>query len=113
MNFEDYMNASKDLLKELFDEELVKKLEKTKLKEIDWKGADVTDSGITACTPNIKARFTKDWIEYFGERDTTALDLFLQSVFHYGYQQGVDVSNKNKPNYDEIFKRIDEMHKSK
>jgi len=111
MNFEDYMNNSKELLTLIFGDELVKKISETKLKEIDWNGADVIDCGITATFPNIKDRFTKDWIDYFTERDITAVDLFLQSVFHYGYQQGVDVEKKNKPNYDEFFERLNNIKK--
>lgn len=92
--YTDYINNSKKLLKLLFGNELYKKLDKTKLKSIDWDGIDLDVSSILATTPSIKERFNEDWIEYYKERDYTLLDLYLQTVFHYGYQQCEHVNKK-------------------
>ena len=66
---------------------------------IDWNGIDVDCCEITATFPIIKDRFNKEWIEYFSEREGTLLDLYLQTIFHYGYQQCYD---KNKNVWDKI-----------
>ena len=92
-NYSDYMNASEELFKELFGKELYNKLKKTKFKSIDWKGIDVDTGEITATFPNIKDRFNEEWVEYFEERNTTMLEVFLQTVFHYGYQQCYDTNS--------------------
>jgi hypothetical protein len=91
-------------MKMLFSEELYKKMKSTKLKSIDWKGLDIETSSILATFPNIKERFSDEWIEYFKERDYTALDLFLQSVFHYGYQQSEDINAPNRDRYYQMIK---------
>ncbi len=89
-NFTDYMDNSKQLFKMLFGEEMYNQLNSMPLKEIEWEGLDVRTGKIRATFPGVAERFTKDWIEYFAERDYTMLDLYLQVVFHYGYQQCVD-----------------------
>lgn len=89
-NYSDYMDSSKKLFTKLFGEKIIKKLENTPFNPIEWDGIDVNTTEITATTPNIKDRFTKSWGEYFTERDYTMFDLFLQSIFHYGYQQKCD-----------------------
>jgi hypothetical protein len=98
INFRDYMVDIKKLLSLLFDHRLIKKLNNTPLKELDWQGLDVHDTNITTVFPNIRDRFTKEWIDYFKDRDVATIDLFLYSVFHYGYQQGVDVEKEKKKN---------------
>ena len=87
------MDNSKTLLKMLFGEEMFNKLESTPLKSIEWEGADLECCEITATSPNIKDRFNEEWIEYFSEKEKTLLDLYLQTIFHYGYEQ---CWNKNK-----------------
>jgi hypothetical protein len=94
-NYSDYRKASRHLMNNMFDKKLIKRLKKTKLKAFDWEGLDVNDTDITGTFPNIKERFTSGWIEYFEEHNENALDLFIQSVFHYGFQQGAD-KFKNK-----------------
>jgi len=93
-SFSEYMDNSETLFKMLFGEKLFKKLKSTPLKSIDWDGIDIDCTQITATNPNIKQRFNKDWIEYASERDGTLLDLYLQTIFHYGYQQGYDRNNE-------------------
>jgi hypothetical protein len=111
ISFTDYMDNSKQLFKMLFGEEMYNQLNSIPLKEIEWEGLDIKTSKILATFPSVKERFTKDWIEYFGERDYTMLDLYLQVVFHYGYQQSVDnhydVEKTNKL-MEEIKKSIEE-----
>lgn len=112
--FSEYMDNSKKLFKMLFGEKLYKQLEKTPLKEIDWEGIDITTCKILATCPNIKERFNKEWVEYFSERDYTVLDLYLQSVFHYGYQQCVDSNyslDRTTELLEQINKRIEEQKK--
>jgi hypothetical protein len=89
-SYSEYMDSSKELFKQLFGEELFDKLNSVDMKSIDWEGIDVTTSQITATNPNIKDRFSKEWVEYFEERNYTLFDLYLQSVFHYGFQQHSD-----------------------
>lgn len=89
-SYSEYMNDCKKLFIKLFGEELYNQINSVPLKRIKWTGADIDASGITATTPNVKERFTKSWVEYFSERDYTAFDIFLSTVFHYGYQQYED-----------------------
>jgi len=106
VSFPEYMDNSKKLFKLLFGKELYNKLNKIKVESIEWDGVDINCSGILATFPNVKERFNKDWIEYFSERDITLLDLYLQTVFHYGYQQSFDY---NKPQRDMLNKIISEL----
>jgi len=100
-NYSDYMNDTKKLFTKLFGEKIIKKLDNTPFNPIEWDGIDIDDTiEITATTPNIKDRFTESWGEYFTERDCTMFDLFLSSVFHYGYQQKCDMIENEKPKYD-------------
>lgn len=113
-SFSDYMDNSKQLLKLLFGEELYNKLNSTPIKAIEWDGLDITTCKILATCPNIKERFNEEWIEYFGERDYTLLDLYLQSVFHYGYQQACDYhydTEKTTKLMEDIQKRLKELDK--
>ena len=114
-DFSEYMNNSKTLFKMLFGDKMFKKLESTPLKSIDWNGIDIDTSDITATFPNIKKRFNDEWIENFSESGTTLFEVYLQTIFHYGYQQCSDtnahywdlINNllpKNKPN-EEINKK--------
>jgi hypothetical protein len=104
-DFGEYMNASKVLFKMLFGEELFEKLKSIPLKNIDWDGIDVDFNQIIAICPNIKDRFNKKWIECSSERGVTLLDLYIQVIFHYGYQQCYDINKSKwpaelKPGYD-------------
>lgn len=103
--FEEYMEASKKLMSMLFEEDVVNKLNNTKLKEIEWDGLDIIVPDITVILPTIKQRFSAEWVEYYKDRDITAIDLFLQSVFHYGYQQGINES-KNKLDSTKLFEML-------
>jgi len=106
ITFSEYMDNSKRLFKLLFGKVLYNKLNTTKIKSIEWNGVDIDCCNITATFPNVKERFNKDWIEYFSERKITILDLYLQTVFHYGYQQSYDY---NKPQRDMLNKIISEL----
>lgn len=88
--FREYMDASNELFKKLFGEEEFKKLERKHLNSIDWNGIDLHCSSITATFPDIKDRFNEEWIDYFKDKEISLFELFLQSVFHYGYQQADD-----------------------
>jgi hypothetical protein len=105
-SYSEYLKNSHQLMKMLFGEALYKKMKSTKLKSIEWEGLDIETSSILATFPNIKERFSDNWIEYFKERDHTVLDLFLQSVFHYGYQQSEDI---NAPNRDLYHRMIEDI----
>ena len=89
MNLENYIDSSKELMNLLFDKNLIEEIEKTELKPISWKGLDVTDNRITATFPNIKERFSYEWLQYFKTKNKSTLDLFLQSVYHYGYEKAI------------------------
>jgi hypothetical protein len=64
----------------------------TELTSFDYNGLDISDTSVTAGFPDIKDRFTPDWVEYFNERsdDFNPLSVFAQCCFHLGYQQGID-----------------------
>jgi len=89
-NYSEYMENTKKLFTKLFGEKITKKLYTTPFNPIEWDGIDISCAEITTTTPNIKDRFTKEWGDYFTERDYTMFDLFLSSVFHYGFQQKSD-----------------------
>ncbi len=93
--YTDYRDNSKELFKMIFGEEQYNILENTKMKSIDWNGVDISTTSITAVFPNIKERFGEKWIEYFEERNYSMLDLYIQAVFHFGYNQA-DIINKER-----------------
>ena len=77
------------------------------MKAIDWKGLDIEGCyQITATTPNIKDRFTPEWVEYFSERGYSVFDLFLQSVHHYGYANSFSREKNANSLRDEILDKI-------
>jgi len=87
-NYIDYQKASKKLFKQVFGNDVYKKLNTATMVGIDWKGIDIDECyEICACSPNIKERFTQDELDYFKDRGYTLLDIYIQSVFHYGYTQ--------------------------
>jgi len=89
-DFSEYMESSKNLMKVLFGFKLYNRIKNIKLVDFEWDGLDISTSSILATTPGIKERFNESWVKYYSNKDTTALDLFLQSIFHYGYQYGMD-----------------------
>jgi len=89
-DFSEYMESSKQLMTVLFGFKLYNRIKNIKLVAFDWDGLDISTSSILATTPGIKERFSEAWVKYFSDKDYSALDLFLQSIFHYGYQYGVD-----------------------
>jgi len=105
--FTEYMDNSKTMFKMLFGEKLYNELESIPLKQIDWKGIDIDCCSITATFPNIKDRFNNEWIEYFKEKDKTLLDLYLQVIFQYGYQQCYD----NNKDVREIISTLQSINK--
>jgi hypothetical protein len=95
ISYTDYRDNSKELFKMIFGEEQYNILENTKMKSIDWDGLDISTTSITSVFPNIKERFGEKWIEYFEERNYSMLDLYIQAVFHFGYNQA-DIINKER-----------------
>jgi len=89
-SYSDYMETTKELMENIFGGVLCKKLLKTKMKSFVWGGLDISTSSILAGFPGIKERFSDNWVDSFSEKGYTMIDLFLQTVFHYGYQYGVD-----------------------
>ena len=94
----DYMKASKKIMKLMFDKKTIKRLKQTALSSFDWNGLDISETSITGTFPNIKERFDEYWISSFKQNDMNALDVFLQVVFHYGFQAGAD-NEKGKDSY--------------
>ena len=111
--FSEYMDASKDLFKLIFGEELFNQLNSHELTPFNWEGLDITECfDITATNPDIKDRFTDKWIEYYKELNYTPLDLFIQSIFHYGYnQKWEDYQGKDKIILEKFEKIIKENMK--
>lgn len=111
-NFDEFDKAAKDLFKSLFGEEFYDKLNSIKIESIDWKGLDINECfSITATTPNIKDRFTKEWIEYFQERNYTLLDLYLQSVHHYGFYNAWARQMNEKKSFRDALKILNNKQK--
>jgi len=92
--FTDYSENSLLLFKMLFGAEMFEKLSNTKLKDFNWEGLEITCPEILATTLNIQERFET-------ESDKTLLELFIQTVYHYGYQQCVEI---NKPTMELLLK---------
>lgn len=99
-SYDDYLNSSKELFKQLFGDELFNKLENTPLKSIDYKGLDISCVEITAVFPNIKERFSKNGIGYFDDGRTTLLNLYIQSIFHLGYNQSYQQNKERNLNME-------------
>jgi hypothetical protein len=112
-SFSQYMDNSKKLFKVLFGVELYNKLNKTPLKSIDWEGVDIDTSEILSTFPNIKERFSPKWIEYWKERSPTLLDLYLQTVFHYGYQQCKDHNRATEEFANRIMTKVLDIEEGK
>ena len=112
--YDEYINNSKQLFIMLFGQEKYDELINSDLKSIDWQGIDVSCSDILATFPDVKERFTKEWIEHFKENtDVTLFEMFIQVIFHYGYQQCYDryepILNKVY-DLDELKKRLEEVN---
>lgn len=97
-----YRDNAVQLAKQLFSEEVFNKMNSTKYKGFKWEGIDITTHHITATCLDIKERFSSEQISRFKKEGTTALELFIQAVFHYGYQQCVDVELTNYKRLNEI-----------
>lgn len=91
-SFIDYSDASKELMKKVFGEELYNKLATTPLTGFDWDGIDLTTCHILATTFGIKDRFSKEKVSYHTEQGRTALDLLISSIFHYGFEQACNTT---------------------
>lgn len=96
-----YQNASKQLFKKVFGDEMYEKFENTTLKEIDWKGVEINANEILSTIPNIKDRFKK---EFFNDRNYSMLDLYITSILNYGYQNKIKNSDYSK--YQEASKEL-------
>lgn len=106
------MKNSKKMFKLLFGEEMYERLNSIPLRSFSWDGIDVTSCEILATFPDIKERFNAKWIEYFKEHDVTLLDLYLQVLFHYGYQQCYD-ANENQRKIIDIIARNEVAFRNK
>lgn len=91
-SFSDYLKSSRELFKQLFGEDQLKNIDNIKPKStVDTsKILDVTTPQITATFTNVKDRFSDEDIQYWIDRGESVFDLFLTTVFHYGYQQAID-----------------------
>ena len=85
-DYSKYQEASKELLKIVFGDDNYNQIQEYPMNEVIWNGIDITTSEIIACVPNIHNRFKKSSLDYFKDRDETMLDIYIMSVFHYGYQ---------------------------
>lgn len=81
MDFTKINNDMKTLFHQLFDV-------KFKEGEVDYKGVDVTTHHILAMCSNIKDTFKN--LKYHKGQNRNKLDLFIMSVFHLGFQGGVE-----------------------
>ena len=105
--FSEYMKASESIARLMFGDEIVDLMKNTPLESFEWDGLDIDTCHILATFPNINERFNESWIEYFEEEctDMNALELFMQVVFHYGYQQCID---ENDDAWKKFRKMLDE-----
>lgn len=84
-DYDDYQDGAIKLFKQLFGTKMYNKLKNTELKRLIYNGPDVTTSSITVVCPNIKQRFDVEPYE-----DDVAIEKFILSVFHMGYQACCD-----------------------
>jgi len=85
-DYTNYQDASKELLKMLFGDDIYNQIQDSSMNEVIWNGVDITTSEIIKCVPNIKDRFEQSSLNYFKDRNYSMLDIYIMSVFHYGYQ---------------------------
>ena len=81
MDFTKMADDMKTLFHQLFDA-------KIKEGEVDYVGIDVTTPHILTTCFNIKDNFSQ--LEYHKGQNRDKLDLFIMSVFHLGFQGGVE-----------------------
>ena len=101
LDFSDYNSAGHELAKQIFGKDVFKQLCTTSYEGFDWEGLDITTHHLLATCFNIKERFSPSNIPNHKKNGKTALDLFIQAIFHYGYQQCVSCEWKDlKELYD-------------
>lgn len=109
ITYAEYNENSKELFKMLFGEEQYNILENTKLKSIDWDGLDISTSSILSVTPGIKERFSPKWIAYYADKNYSMLDLYIQAIFHFGYNQADNMNKERINTYKELNKIQEEV----
>lgn len=109
ITYAEYNDNSKELFKMLFGEEQYNILENTKLKSIDWNGLDISTSSILSVTPGIKERFSPKWIAYYADKNYSMLDLYIQAIFHFGYNQADNMNKERINTYKELNKIQEEV----
>lgn len=81
--YDDYYNATLELISKIFGEDVLNAMKNQKLKSFGWDGVDITSSDLLVTSPTIRTRFSESWMC----DDDEMLNLFINSIFQYGYDQ--------------------------
>lgn len=90
LTYDDYYKASLDLISKIFGEEVLEKMKAQKIVSFDWDGIDITSGELLVTCPTIKQRFSKGYLY----TDDDILQVFINSVFQYGFDQCVHTKLK-------------------
>ena len=86
MNYINYDEESKKLLNMIVGDDIYIQIQESPMNEVIWNGLDITANDIIKCIPNIRNRFSQSSLDYSKDRGYSMLDIYVMSVFHYGYQ---------------------------
>ena len=109
MRFYEYQEASREIFTKIFGEEMLSKLDNTPKTPIDWNGLEVVDNSILVAGHNVKNRFTKSNLKH--EEDNCMFNMFINTVYHYGYQVGRSTQSDRIKYLEESLKDYKEMSK--
>ena len=99
-DYSEYLEAGREIFKELFGKKALTELESNPIKCFKWNGLDITTAQIRATTFGVAERFSPERLEYYEDSNTNPLQLFMGVMFHYGYQQCVDTNEQSNRTRD-------------
>lgn len=96
----DIKDVAARLLKNLLPSHLIKKLNAVPLTAFEWDDVDITDYRILANAYSIYEQFSPEVVEYEKEQGLSgmkAMQAFILSIYHLGVQDGLRMSEKDRP----------------
>lgn len=98
------LNAEEVVLEFL---KVVKQVQKNpKLKEIKYKGPEITNVTVRATSPSIQSDFSKKGLAYHRSKGRTPLEVVLWKLFQLGFQQGVNNEYNSKFHIMDLYESI-------
>lgn len=98
------LNAEEIVLEFL---KVVKQIQKNpRLREIKYRGPEITDITIRATNPDIKSEFSKKGLAYHRSNGRTPLEVVLWKLFQLGFQQGVNSEYNSKFHIMDLYENI-------